>query len=62
MSKIGYGKPSMNDLPYELGKSILEEMLNAPKPDWQAMKKKADEMEARMYASRIEEEKRKNTK
>lgn len=33
MSKIGYGKPSMNDLPYELGKSILEEMLNAPKPD-----------------------------
>lgn len=62
MSEIRYGKPSMTNLPYELGKSILEEMLNAPKLDWEAMKKKADEMEARMYDSRIEEEKRKNTK
>ncbi len=50
----------MTNLPYDLGKRIFEEMLNSPKPDREAMKKKAAEMEARMYASRLEEEKRKN--
>ena len=60
MSGTRYGKPSMTNLPYDLGKRIFEEMLNSPKPDREAMKKKAAEMEARMYASRLEEEKCKN--
>ena len=40
MSNIRYGKPNMNNLPYELGKSIFEEMDNPPKADRQERKKK----------------------
>lgn len=40
MSDIRYGKPNMNNLPYELCKSIFEEILNSPKVDRENRKKR----------------------
>ena len=56
MSDIRYGKPNMNNLPYELGKSIFEEMDNSPKIDREARRKEALELEKKMYEARRKEE------
>ncbi len=29
-----FGKPSMTDLPYELGRSIIDTIMNTPAPDF----------------------------
>ena len=31
---VRYGKPSLTDLPYELGKSIIDQIMNTPAPDF----------------------------
>ena len=56
MSNIRYGKPNMNNLPYELGKSIFEEMDNSPKVDRQERKKEALELQKKMMDARRKEE------
>lgn len=53
MAEKRYGRPSMTNLPYDLGKRIFEEMLSTPRPDREAMKKKADKMEAEMHTAQI---------
>ena len=52
MSTIRYGKPNMNNLPYELGKSIFEEILNSKPVDRDAIKKEVVETKQRIYAER----------
>lgn len=56
MSDIRYGKPNMNNLPYELGKSIFEEMDRSPKVDREARRKEALELEKQMFEARRKEE------
>ena len=33
-SSLRFGKPSMAGLPYELGSSIIRQIMNTPKPDF----------------------------
>ena len=54
MSEKRYGKPSMTNLPYELGKSIFEEMDNSPRVDKEAIRKEVEEFKKKV----IEERKR----
>ena len=56
MSNIRYGKPNMNNLPYELGKSIFEEMDKSPKVDRQKRKEEALELQKKMMEARRKEE------
>ncbi len=46
----------MNNLPYELGKSIFEEMDRSPKVDREARRKEALELEKQMFEARRKEE------
>ena len=50
-----YGRPNMNNLPYELGKAIFEEMDKAPKTDWEKRRKEALELQERMIEARNKE-------
>ena len=52
MSEIRYGKPSMTNLPYELGKSIFDEIMNSKPVDRQAMRREADELEKQIIEAR----------
>ena len=46
----------MNNLPYELGKEIFEEILNSPKVDREARRREALELERQMLEARKKEE------
>jgi hypothetical protein len=48
MNTIRYGKPCMTNLPPELGRAIFNQILNSPKPDYDAMEKKARALEEEM--------------
>ena len=48
MNTIRYGKPCMTNLPPELGRAIFNQILNTPKPDYDAMEKKARALEKEM--------------
>ena len=50
-----YGRPNMNNLPYELGKAIFEEIMNSPKIDREERRKKALEMERQIIEARQRE-------
>ncbi|MBQ6334274.1 MAG: hypothetical protein IJI46_04315 [Erysipelotrichaceae bacterium] len=52
MSEIRYGKPNMNNLPYELGKSIFEEILNSKPVDREQFDKEVNELKKQMIAAR----------
>ncbi len=56
MSEIRYGKPSMNNLPYELGKSIFEEIMNSKPVDKEQFDKEVMEMKKQMIAARERED------
>ena len=56
MSNTRYVKPNLNNLPYELGKSIFEEMDNSPKIDRQERKKEALELQKKMMDARRKKE------
>ena len=45
MSEKRYGKPNMNNLPYELGKEIFEEILNSPKVDREARRREGNQQD-----------------
>ncbi|MBR1597937.1 MAG: hypothetical protein IJ661_03365 [Lachnospiraceae bacterium] len=49
---VRYGKPSMTDLPYELGVRIMEQIMNAPKPDFTNADKEIAEITKRIKAAR----------
>ncbi len=42
---VRYGKPCMTNLPPELGRAIIKEMLNTPKPDRDVIEKRIREPE-----------------
>jgi hypothetical protein len=55
MNTIRYGKPCMTNLPPELGRAIFNQILNTPKPDFDAMEKKARALEGEMLKVREQE-------
>ena len=55
MGAIRYGKPSMTNLPYELGKSIFEEILNSKPVDQEAVERKCQKIEKQIIESRKKE-------
>lgn len=57
MSNIRYGKPSMTNLPYELGKAIFEEIDNSKPVDKIKRKKEAND-----FIKRVLEERKRNGK
>lgn len=48
--ETGYYKPNMGALPPKVGRMILEIMDNTPAPDRTEMKRRAEEIEARILA------------
>ena len=56
MSNIRYGKPNINNQPYELGRSKFEEMDKSPKIDRQKRKEEALELQKKMMEARRKEE------
>ena len=55
MRDIRYGKPSMTNLPYELGKAIFEEMDNSPPVDREAIQKEVDKLKETIKKAREKE-------
>ena len=55
MSEIRYWKPNLSALPLEDRIAIAKAILNTPKPDREALRKKADELEQKIYEERIRE-------
>ena len=53
MSETRYGKPCMANLPYDLGKSIFNDMDKTPKVNIKAMQRKARKMELEMLKKRL---------
>ncbi len=51
-----YKKPSMTNLPPELGKAIFMQIINAPAPDRAKMKRESDELLNDMIKVRDEED------
>ena len=54
-----FAKPCMTNLPPELGRAILKQILSTPKPDFERMSAEARRLEEEMVRVREEEEKRK---
>ena len=50
---VKYRKPSMTDLPYELGRRIFSQMNSTPKPDFTETRKEVDEIKQRIIAERM---------
>ncbi len=53
--EIRYGRPSMTNLPTELGRAIFKQMLNSPKPDEDEIEKKVRNLEKTMIEARKRE-------
>ncbi|MBR1383889.1 MAG: hypothetical protein IJ555_08805 [Ruminococcus sp.] len=53
---IRYGKPCMTNLPPELGRQIIDEIMNSPKPDRREMHEKnlkaIDELKKKMESKK----------
>lgn len=50
-----YYRPNMNNLKGKVGRAVLEEIRSAKEPDWDSVKKEADECLARILARRSNE-------
>ncbi|MBQ7068814.1 MAG: DUF4160 domain-containing protein [Synergistaceae bacterium] len=57
-----YGRPCMTDLPPELGRAIITQMLNTPPVDWEKMKAESARLSAEFLKMRQEEEMAKERK
>ena len=58
MDETRYRKPNLNNLPYDLGRAIIDEILNSEPVDRKRLRKEADELEAKIIKIRREEAKR----
>ena len=47
-----YSKPSMTDLPYELGKDIIEQIMSSPKPDFSDTRIEVEEIHRKIMEER----------
>ncbi len=52
---VRYGKPCMTNLPPELGRAIIKQMLNTPKPDRDEIKARVRKLEKQMFEARERE-------
>ncbi len=53
---VRYGKPCMTNLPPELGRAIIKQMLNSPKPDEDALEARVRKLEKQMIEARKRED------
>ncbi len=53
---VRYGKPCMTNLPHDLWKSIINQMLNSPKPDEDALEARVRKLEKKMIEARKRED------
>ena len=53
-----YTKPSMTNLPADLGQEIFNQILNSPTPDRKKMKEESDELLKKMIQERDKEDAR----
>lgn len=53
-----YGKPSLTDLPYELGKGVIDQIINTPKPDFSDTEREVKRIKALIRAQRKQRSKR----
>ena len=51
-----YAKPSMTNLPKDLGKSIFRQIMNTPKPDRERMRAESAELLRQMVKERDRED------
>ena len=51
-----YGKPSMTNLPSEIGVGIFRQIMNTPKPDYDKMREEAARLEREMVKVRETED------
>ena len=49
-TNIRFGKPSLMDLPYELGRDIIDQIINTPKPDFSDTEKEVRKVKALIRA------------
>ena len=56
-----YGKPSLTNLPADLGKTIFKQIMNTPAPDRVKMKAESDELLKQMIKEREREDAERNT-
>lgn len=53
---IRYGKPSLTNLPADLGKRIFKQIMNTPAPDRAKMKAESDQLLKQMIKDRERED------
>lgn len=56
-----YGKPSLTNLPTDLGKTIFKQIMNTPAPDRAKMKAESDQLLKQMIKDREREDAEGNT-
>ena len=47
-----FGKPSLTDPPYELGRDIIDQIINTPKPDFSDTEKEVRRVKALIRAQK----------
>lgn len=58
---VRYRKPSMTNLPPELGKAIFRQILSTPAPDRAKLRKESERLEREMVREREKEDAQRNT-
>ncbi len=58
---VRYVKPCMTNLPPELWRAIIKQMLNSPKPDEDALEARVRKLEKQMLEARKRENAQKST-
>jgi len=48
---IKYNKPNIGALPMDAGRDIFKIIMNTPKPNHEKLKREADELEKKIFAS-----------
>ena len=57
-TNIRFGKPSLTDLPYELGRDIIDQIINTPKPDFSDTEKEVRRVKALIRAQKKQDPKK----
>lgn len=55
MDNVRYGKPSMTDLPHDLGRRIINQIMSTSKPDFSETDKMIDDMTKKIIERRERE-------
>lgn len=58
---VRYVKPCMTNLPPELGRAIIKQMLNTPKPDRDEIEARVRKLEKQMIEARKREDAQRST-